>query len=214
MYKEYQPELTVTSVEIHFKLTLPSEELAYKLLKSLREQFTNAELLYKPKKELNELLYRFSVKVDSEFSYHNMEEFTKLIHIVTGNIFESITQKDPSIKLSRMLMWVKKIWLKIKAPPHFKEAILESLNETKWFITSIDESTIYDTYILKLEVWCDYQLFKQKPSSDMVLRSGEEISERDLYDTVADKEFLKDCMRFFTAFSENIKRKYSDILLI
>ncbi len=226
MANEYQPELTIKSVEIHFKLTLPNEELAYKILEALREEFTNAKLLYKPNKEAKDLLYRFSVKVDVGISYHNVQEFTRLIHYITGGIIESVTKNTPTghmsqmlvwlVRISRMLMWIKKIWFRITAPPHFREAILESLNETKWLIISLEEKSFYDdTWVLEGEAWCDYQIFKPKRHiTPLLLSKKEDISESDLYYFAVDRNFLKDCMRFFTAFSENLRRRYPDVLLI
>jgi len=215
--EEVQPELKITRIEIHFKLLLPNDELANKIVRALKKEFENAELIHKPIKRDDESIepfYRFSVRFNTEFDYYNIQEFVRLLHYTTGGIVECITKNAPLVRISRMLMWIKKVWFKITAPLHFREAVLESLNETKWLITSLEEKKLHNKWILEGEAWCDYQIFKPKKSIVRMLQTKEEIRESDMYYFAADRTFLRDCMKFFTAFSKNVSRRYPDVLLV
>jgi hypothetical protein len=225
-FDEFQPTLEITGMELHFKLTLPSLITAIRIREALKEVFSDARILSIPRRKREELLYRFSVKFETDFPYHDVDKFITSVNKAVAGIIDSVKKekKEDSLltDLARFLIWIKKIWFRITTPPHFRDVVLDSLHKTGWILFSLNEKTLYKTLIIEGEAWCDYQIYKIRRSSDRVLKSVRstdelrEVLQRDdiVYAMVAHKDFLRDCMTFFTELNKNLSNIYPDTLLI
>ena len=221
-FDEFQPTLEITGMELHFKLTLPDLMTAIRIREALKEAFSDARILSIPRRNREDLLYRFSVRIKTDFPYHDVDKFITSVNKAVAGVIDCVRREKNedylSIDIAKFLIWIKKIWFRVTAPPHFRNIVLSSLHKTGWIITSLNEKTLYKTLIIEGEAWCDYQIYRVKRSSDKVLKSvgsTDELREllqgKDVYVMVAHKDFLRDCMNFFMELNKNIN---PDTLLI
>ncbi|RJS83909.1 hypothetical protein CW713_03445 [Methanophagales archaeon] len=224
IYKEFPAKMIVKDIEIQFKMSLPKDKVNL-VFNFLKKRFKSAKIVYSPD-AVNQVrngrlrkskLYRFSIIIEFNKEYHEMQMIT-WIDAVIDALVKGVREINVAWHISKKYIWVKRLWIEVTAPTHFKEKVFEALTKTGWMVVSWDETKFKEgVWKLRIEIWCNYPIYESKSRKeiDLIMKSEfqefEELDEK-LYRLTFPTKFIMDCSRFFVSFYERLSRE--DVLIL
>jgi hypothetical protein len=215
--KEFPVEFSIFGLEIHFKVSTIREK-ALLIVEELNK-LGKTELLSDYGG-----LHRFSIYLDipsAEMDFVFL--INRLIEPAINAIIEKIDQQQLLWRhVSKDLIWIKAIYMRLYTPIHFEQTILASMTEIGWFPILIKERPSKDGFNVDIKLLCDYPLYKKDTkekdwgSKILDLYEKKEISEDDIKGL--DKLFYKsfyhidlpmDISFFYSTLYRSLKEKFN-----
>jgi len=214
-HKEFIPYGNIKGFEIHIKL-LGNEEITKNLIKKLTQLF-EVKILYDPKKHKGKSkLYKISVLIREDKEKFEINQLDIILRDFLFRVIDNSLRKHILLHLAwhlaKKFMRVKRIFIEIYTPPHFKELVLEGFREAGLYAFPREEIITKKGLCLILELWCDYKIFETKNdyTKKMLTVSPENIEDVDymIYEKVFPQDFCRDYLLAFMKIRNKIHEKY------